>query len=394
MNTIGIIAEFNPFHNGHKYFIEKIRDEIGNEPTIISVISSSFVQRGQGAVLTKWDRASLALDNGIDLVFELPFVFACQNAEVFAKGAVKTLSLAGIETLYFGSEIKNSLELLEISKKISANETIIDKHIKNNLAAGYSFIVSRNLAYLQSRVLNENEIEIISQPNNILALEYIKAIEYYKENISVKTIHRTVDHDSNFTKDNFASASKLRDDYFNKIDITKFVPFAKNEFKFLKADEDLLLKLLKYLFLIENVDIGSNIEYENGLENRIKEFLPKARNFEDLVEKVSNKRITKARVRRLLINSLLHLDRQLIFSALESSNYLRVLGMNEKGMAYLKNLQTPYVQRFKDFETFDPLTKEIFQIEKNVSKLYALLTSTPYDLDFITSPIIKKSSHK
>ena len=108
MSTIGIIGEFNPFHNGHKYFIKKIRDEIESTPTIISVISSSFVQRGQGAVLTKWDRASLALDNGIDLVIELPFVFACQNAEVFAKGAVKTLSIAGIDTLYFGSEINNS----------------------------------------------------------------------------------------------------------------------------------------------------------------------------------------------------------------------------------------------------------------------------------------------
>lgn len=393
MNTIGIIAEFNPFHNGHKYFIEKIREEVGNEPTIISVISSSFVQRGQGAVLTKWDRASLALDNGIDLVIELPFVFACQNAEVFAKGAVKTLSLVGIDTLYFGSEVNNSLRLLDISKKISANKKIIDAHIKNNLSEGHSFIVSRNLSYLQSKVLNNEEVKIISQPNNILGLEYIKAIEYYKENISIRTIQRTVDHDSNFTKDSFASASRLRDDYFNKIDIESFIPFRSNEYKFLKTDDELLLKLLKYLFLIEDVDISSNIEYENGLENRIKEFLPKVRNFEDLVEKVSNKRITKARVRRLLINSLLHLDKPLIFSALESSNYLRVLGMNEKGMAYLKNLKTPYVQKFKDFESFNALTKEIFQIEKNASKLYALLTSTPYDLEFITSPIIKKSSH-
>lgn len=390
MSTIGIIGEFNPFHNGHKYFIKKIRDEIESTPTIISVISSSFVQRGQGAVLTKWDRASLALDNGIDLVIELPFVFACQNAEVFAKGAVKTLSIAGIDTLYFGSEINNSSKLVEISKKISSNKDIIDEHLRINLANGYSFIVSRNLAYIQSKILNEAEVEIISKPNNILGLEYIKAIDYYKKNINVKTIQRTVDHDSNFTKDNFASASKIREDYFCKINIENFIPFTSNEYKFLKTDDGLLLKLLKYLFLIEGVDISSNIEYENGLENRIKEFLPKASNFEDLVNKISNKRITKARVRRLLINALLHLDKELIFSALDSSNYLRVLGMNEKGMAHLKNLQIPYVQKFKDFESFDPLTKEIFLTEKKASKLYALLTSTPYDLDFITSPIIKK----
>lgn len=390
MSTIGIIGEFNPFHNGHKYFIKKIRDEIESTPTIISVISSSFVQRGQGAVLTKWDRASLALDNCIDLVIELPFVFACQNAEVFAKGAVKTLSIAGIDTLYFGSEINNSSKLVEISKKISSNKDIIDEHLRINLANGYSFIVSRNLAYIQSKILNEAEVEIISKPNNILGLEYIKAIDYYKKNINIKTIQRTVDHDSNFTKDNFASASKIREDYFCKINIENFIPFTSNEYKFLKTDDGLLLKLLKYLFLIEGVDISSNIEYENGLENRIKEFLPKASNFEDLVNKISNKRITKARVRRLLINALLHLDKELIFSALDSSNYLRVLGMNEKGMAHLKNLQIPYVQKFKDFESFDPLTKEIFQTEKKASKLYALLTSTPYDLDFITSPIIKK----
>lgn len=390
MSTIGIIGEFNPFHNGHKYFIKKIRDEIESTPTIISVISSSFVQRGQGAVLTKWDRASLALDNGIDLVIELPFVFACQNAEVFAKGAVKTLSIAGIDTLYFGSEINNSSKLVEISKKISSNKDIIDEHLRINLANGYSFIVSRNLAYIQSKILNEAEVEIISKPNNILGLEYIKAIDYYKKNINIKTIQRTVDHDSNFTKDNFASASKIREDYFCKINIENFIPFTSNEYKFLKTDDGLLLKLLKYLFLIEGVDISSNIEYENGLENRIKEFLPKASNFEDLVNKISNKRITKARVRRLLINALLHLDKELIFSALDSSNYLRVLGMNEKGMAHLKNLQIPYVQKFKDFESFDPLTKEIFLTEKKASKLYALLTSTPYDLDFITSPIIKK----
>lgn len=393
MSTIGIVAEFNPFHNGHKYFINQIKKEAGNEATLIGVISSSFVQRGQEAVLTKWDRTRLALDNGLDLVIELPFVFSCQNAEVFAKGAIKTLSLANIDTLYFGSEASSSSTLLDISKKISSNKIIVDQYIKRNLASGLSFIVSRNLAYKESKVLSDEEIEIISKPNNILGLEYIKAINYYKESISVKTINRTVGHDSERVKNNFASASKLRSDYFNKLDIENFIPFSSDEYKFLKVDDDSLLNLLNYLFLIENVDIKSNIEYENGLENRIKNFLPKVDIFEDLVDKVANKRITRARVRRLLFNELLHLDKTIIFSALEESNYLRILGMNEKGMSYLKALKTPYVQKFKDFESFDPLTREIYEIEKKASDLYALLTSNPYNLDFVTSPIIKKSSH-
>lgn len=392
MSTIGIIAEFNPFHNGHKYFIDKIKKEAGDEATLIGVISSSFVQRGQEAVLTKWDRTRLALDNGLDLVIELPFVFSCQNAEVFAKGAIKTLSLANIDTLYFGSEANNRSALLDICKKISSNKIIVDQYIKRNLASGLSFIVSRNLAYRESNVLSNEEIEIISQPNNILGLEYIKAIDYYNENISVKTIKRTVGHDSDFTKNNFSSASKLRSDYFSNKDIWEFVPFTRSDYKFLKADDDLLLNILKYLFLVENINIKANIEYENGLENRIKDFLPKVDSFDGLVDKVSNKRITKARVRRLIFNALLHLDRAIIFSALEESNYLRILGMNEKGMAHLKTLKTPYVQKFKDFENFDPLTRIIYEIERRASSLYALLTSTPYNLDFITSPIIKKSS--
>lgn len=392
MSTIGIIAEFNPFHNGHKYFIDKIKNEAGDKATLVGVISSSFVQRGQEAVLTKWDRTRLALDNGLDLVIELPFVFSCQNAEVFAKGAIKTLSLAKIDTLYFGSEANNSSALLDIYKKISSNKTIVDQYIKRNLASGLSFIVSRNLAYRESNVLRNEEIEIISQPNNILGLEYIKAIDYYKAHISVKTIKRTIGHDSEYIKSNFASASKLRTDYFNKFDIDNFIPFTSDEYKFLKVKNDFLLHLLKYLFLVENIDITSNIEYENGLENRIKNFLLKVDSFDGLVDKVSNKRITKARVRRLIFNALLHLDRALIFSALEESNYLRILGMNEKGMAHLKTLKTPYVQKFKDFKNFDPLTREIYEIERRASSLYALLTSTPYNLDFITSPIIKKSS--
>lgn len=390
MNIIGVVAEFNPFHNGHKYFLNQIRNQLGQDLTIICAISSSFVQRGQGAVLSKWDRTKLALENGADLVIELPFVFSCQNAEVFAKGAIKTLSLANINGLYFGSEEDNIQSLINISKKILNLDTNIDEKLKANLKTGLSFIKARNLAYLQSQILTENEINIISKANNILALEYIKAINYYNKNISLGSVKRSVDHDSNLSLGNFASASKIRSDYFSSKEISAYVPFDPQRFKFNQVDEKIFLDLIKYLLLVKDADLSTNIEYEYGIENRLKKFLKEVNSLDELVEKVSNKRITKARVRRLLVNAAVDVNKSTIFSALEDSKYLRILGMSPRGMAYLKNSDFPYVQKFKDFEHFDPISREIYIVEQRASKLYSLLASLPYDLDYIKSPIIKK----
>lgn len=389
MKIFGIIAEFNPFHNGHKYLIETIR-QLYEPDIVIAVMSSSFVQRGEPSMLSKWDRAKIALENGINIVLELPFVYSCQNAEVFASGAVKILNGIGITDLFFGTEA-DSIDKLESIARIMADENPeIQKTIKEYLNIGTSYIYARNQSYLDLNKLNENDIELISKPNNILALEYIRNTLKINDNINFISIkRRNVNHDSKLEVDQFTSASNIRKKIKTSQYYSNFVPYNIDEYKVNKGiSNKILYKIFKFDILDSTKYLMKTIDYENGLENRIFKFLDKAKNLEELAQLVSNKRITKARIRRMTINSLIRVSKEDLALAYNSKPYIRILGLDLSGREYIRNTKTNYITNFKEIKKASSSIQRISNIEKKATNLYSIINSESINKDFLTKPII------
>lgn len=390
MNTYGIIAEFNPLHNGHKYLIDQIKNT-DEEKIIIGIISSSFVQRGEPALLNKWDRAKLALDAGINLVVELPFLYSCQNAEIFANGALKILNALDINILAFGTEDNNKDILLKISRILSVKNDDLDLLIKSKLNSGKSYINSRNESFIELELLNSEEVDFISKPNNILAIEYTKSIINNKYLIDIVPINRIgVEHDSNKVFDNIASASYIRNNINNEF--SNFVPtYTKSildNSKFPNTDK--IIDLLKYKYLYDINSIINTIDYEDGIENRILNFLYKSNDFESLANNISNKRITKSRAKRILINSLLNVSKMDILDSFTKYPYIRILGMDTKGMKHLKNINIEYINKFSNYENIKNVNSLLVEKEIKATNVYSILTGENHNLDFTNSPIIKK----
>lgn len=392
MNIYGVVSEFNPFHNGHEHLISEIK-KIKNEKIIIAVLSSSFVQRGEPAILSKWDRANLALEAGVNLVVELPFLFSCQNAEVFSKGAIGILNNLKITDLVFGTEEDNIDKLLNISKSLLNNSERINSLLKIKLNEGKSYIVSKNEALVELNILSKEEVGIISKPNNILAVEYINAVLSLNPKINIKNINRIgAQHDSLEPKGNIASATFIRKLIEHDLNYEKYLPeYSLNSLNNINLpNTQMLLKLLQYKFISDKDKIKNCLEYEDGLENRINKFLYEKLEFNDFIEKVSSKRITKSRIRRLIISYLLDVYKEDVFKALNNNEYIRILGMDKTGMSYLKNFNNEYINKFKNIEKSKEWTKAIGSVEIKATNLYSLLNSEPNNLDYTTSPVIKK----
>ena len=195
MNILGLITEYNPFHYGHKYHLEESLSKTNSDYSV-AVMSGSFVQRGEPSFIDKWTKAKMAVENGVDLVIELPFIYSSQSAELFALGAVKLLnSLNIVDFLSFGSEIGDLEPLNIISKVLLEEPTEFKTNLSYNLSLGYSFPVSRSLAlemFLKDDPLSNkyNFKTILKQSNNILGIEYIKALSKTNSNIKPITIKR------------------------------------------------------------------------------------------------------------------------------------------------------------------------------------------------------------
>lgn len=391
MTVIGLIAEFNPLHNGHLYFIEKIKKDFSN-PYIIGIISSNFVQRGEPAILDKWTRTSLALEAGVNLVLELPFVFACQNAEVFSKGALSILRNFPIDYLAFGAE-NDSSDLKDITKKLlNVDEDLKFSNIlKKNLSLGHSYIRSRNRALVESDILNKDEIEIISKPNNILAVEYIKALDYFNLDICPYSIKRKyVDHDSPLVVSDFASGSFIRNNFDkNSSKLAKYLPgFTANSLSTRsRINDQILYGLIKYKLTFTN-NIALTTDYEEGLDNRLKKNIDKARSLDELAHICASQRLTKSRIKRAIVNALVGYEKY-DSKKLFSSNYIRVLGSDDLGFELLKSSDKKRINSFKEIDSSTGGIHKIGSIELRASNLYSIITSQDLNMDYYKSVIIK-----
>ncbi|MDO5041724.1 MAG: nucleotidyltransferase family protein, partial [Peptoniphilus sp.] len=269
MKNTAIIAEYNPFHKGHKYQMDKIKSTNSN---IVVIMSASFTQRGIPAVTDKFSRAKTAILCGADLVIELQGVFSTSNAEIFAKGAVGILHQTKIiDRLCFGSE--NNLEKLNhILDKIEENKYLSENLLKKNLSLGFAYPKAVEMSY---EFLTTEEKQVLKMPNNILAMEYIKAIRELNSPIKPFSIERKhVNHNAEFAYKDFASSSYIRKNYLDE-NIKNYMP--EESYHALKSNPVVFLndffKIIKYKILEDKIHYEKYMDYERGIENRFKKYI-------------------------------------------------------------------------------------------------------------------------
>ena len=379
MHKIGIIAEYNPFHNGHLYQIKEIKKRYPDS-TIISVVSSSFTQRGDISLLNKWDKTKIELDQGIDLVIELPFVYSTQASDIFAEGAVKILNYLGIDTLVFGTE-RDTIEDLELLADIQINNKEYQEKVKQYLSTGLNYATSTNKA------LEDITNVKVDTPNDLLALSYIKQIKLNKYNIKYTNIKRTTSYHGSEINDNVSSASNIREMFANNQDIDNLIPFDK---KYLyKVSINNYLDILKYKVLSEDININKYQTVDEGIEGRIIDNITKVTTYEELIQNIKTKRYTYNKISRMLLHILTSFTKE------EASNinidYIRILGFTTKGQEYLskikKNITIPIITGYKKN------ISKVLDIEYRVTKIYSLFTSSSLiKKEYQIKPIIKENN--
>lgn len=389
MKATGIVVEYNPFHNGHKYHLQKTK-ELNPNNIIIAVMSGDFVQRGEPSIIDRWTKTKMALANGVDLVIELPVFYSSQSAEIFAKGAVGILEELKCESMVFGSESGKIDELKRISTLQESEEFKIK--LKERLKSGDSYPTAHSST--MKEILGESELN----SNDILGLEYIKAIRYWKSSIIPMTLKREKVgyHDTNIVGD-FASATKIREHLKKNEEISSIV--TQESFNTLKEYSNFTYMENFYPFiryeLIKNSNNLSDIQdMEIGFENRLLENAIKSINYDEFFKSISNRRYTTGRVQRVLTHTLLALTTNITEEVKKSIPYVRVLGFNSKGREYLSYLKkfdnSKIITSYKKMnENFSPEVCSLIEFNERSSQIYRLINNyTDYK-----SPIIFKEEN-
>lgn len=354
MKVVGLITEYNPFHNGHKYHIEEAKKLTGADYVVV-VMSGNFVQRGTPAITDKYIRCEMALANGADLVIELPVVFSTASAEFFSYGAVRILdSLGIIDSICFGSEC-GDITLLEEVASLLCNEPDSYQILLNELLKkGLSFPAAREQAlctYMEQEhpERNHNNIQaVVSSPNNILGIEYIKALKRLHSPIKAATLQRVSAnyHDTEVTS-NISSATAIRKSMLTTEELACFLHAIPNTIhelvkqayqKVMPITEDEISTLVFYkLLYTPKEDLCNFSDFNEDLAQRIKNCLPEYQNYSDFCDLLKTKNLTHARISRCLIHVLLDITKDTLQTAmLDTSCYIRILGMKKDSSFLLR----------------------------------------------------------
>ncbi|MFV0394879.1 MAG: nucleotidyltransferase [Coprobacillaceae bacterium] len=380
MKVLGLIVEYNPFHNGHIYHIQKAKELVQPDVTII-VMSGNFVQRGEPAIVDKWTRTSVALEHGIDLVVELPFVYAVQSADYFAKGALKILNDIGVTDLVFGSENGNIELFKDIAYAIKNDKERYNQLIQSFMKKGYRYPDACNQAL--STLLHKT----ITTPNDLLGLSYVKEVIYNNYPITMHCITRTNDFHSTSLEE-ISSATAIRNAIKDKQDISKQLPNIdcyQNPVFF----ED-LYPYLKYKLLTTSAkELQTMHLVEEGLENLLLKWIPKVDTMSALINSLTSKRYTRSRIQRMIIHILMNNRKTEIQEAMQL-DYVRILGMNNTGKQYLnsikKTVNTTLISTFKSHQ------HPALSLEFKATKLYSCLCDNANEMikqEYSQIPIIK-----
>ena len=414
MKAVGLVTEYNPFHNGHLYHLNKAMELTGADISV-AVMSGDFVQRGEPAVLDKYTRASMALNSGVNLVVELPVNYAVSSAESFAAGAFKVLDYIKADSIAFGSESGDIERLSKLAHILCDNEDALYKEISKCTANGISYAAARQKTV--EKLTDRDTAAMLTSSNNILAVEYLKAI--IKNNYAIKpyTVQRQGDdyNDTDIRSD-YASATALRGN-LKADNISKYIPvkaglILSSNTNYIYPDditEALFTRLLDILFassydknvFIENVmqypDVSKEIAgrlYKSAMD-MITRTVPQgaeskdngAFSFGSLCEHIKTKEVPLSRIKRALVRITLGLDKKHM-EKYANEPYIRVLGFDKKGQEYLsyirKTVEVPLITKTADY-------KEMLLDDIHAANIYNMIAAGKYGVkelgDFVRGPV-------
>lgn len=410
MKICGIVAEYNPFHNGHLYHIEKTKEQ-SNCDAIVCVMSGNFVQRGTPALFDKWSRTRMALQNGVDLVIELPVYYATASAEYFAQGSISLLDNLGvIDNISFGNSCNDIKILKRIANVLYLEPDGYKKELQKEIKKGVSYPVARSnaLTSFLKKEIDENLLsEILLDSNNILGIEYLKALLYCNSSIEPIAIERKGgNYNSIFIDGNMCSATAIREMLYNhdtqKLpDVMPASSFEIMNSEILNGKSPMFLdnyeKEIIYEIRKKSLDSLKDVaDVSEGLENLMKKASSESSNINDLIEIIKSKRYTKTRIQRILLHTLLEISKTETEDYKHNPQYIRVLGFTKNGEKILSKITSktsmPVVTSVNKFikNANEPAKK---MIEKDIlaTDIYTLGYQVPSfrkaNLDY-TMPVI------
>ena len=385
--VLGIIAEYDPFHLGHEYHLRQAREMTGAD-LCVAVISGHFTQRGEPALTDKWSRAEMAVSSGVDLVVEMPFAFACNNAGYFAEGGVRILEALGVDYIAFGSETADTSRLVEAARMRSSMTEEDHAKIRELVKDGLSFPRARSLVLCEKDGFG---------PNDSLAIEYIMRMEK-AEPIAVK--REGTGHDEEVVCGSFASASYIRRKLLQRAsfdEISHIVPnttlnILKREYEASGfASNSMLFDLLLGKALSNPAEeLNKVFGAEEGLGSKLKDGFRYASDYEGLIDLLKSKRYTRTRIQRVLVHFLSGLTREKMKTM---KPYIRVLAFNEKGARHLKELKKsgdmklPVVENIKSEMRFFADLRDTLELDIMAADIYN--TALKRDL-YLNSEFVKK----
>lgn len=414
MKAVGLVTEYNPFHNGHLYHLNKAMELTGADISV-AVMSGDFVQRGEPAVLDKYTRTSMALNSGVNLVVELPVNYAVSSAESFAAGALKALDYIKADSIAFGSESGDIERLSKLAHILCDNEDTLYKEISKYTANGISYAAARQKVV--EKLTDKDTAAMLTSSNNILAVEYLKAI--IKNNYAIKpyTVQRQGDsYNDTDIRSEYASATALREN-LKADNISKYIPvkaglILSSNTNYIYPDditEALFTRLLDILFassydknvFIENVmqypDVSKEIAgrlYKSAID-MITRTVPQrseskdnwAFSFGSLCEHIKTKEVPLSRIKRALVRIILGLDKKHM-GKYANEPYIRVLGFDKKGQEYLsyirKTVEVPLITKTADY-------KEMLLDDIHAANIYNMIVAGKYGVkelgDYVRGPV-------
>lgn len=392
MKVLGIIAEYNPMHTGHIYHISKAKKITGCD-TVIVIMSGSFTQQGNIAIINKFERAKQAIQNGVDLVIEIPSAFASSDAGNFAYKSVSILNDLNVDAICFGAETDNIERLKLISETLIYKDKEIWIEIKNELKKGISFAKARNNSL--NKFLNEDDINIILSPNNILALEYLKTLKVLNSNIIPFAIHRESNFNSHILENCYTSSTSIRKALENKCnlnDIQKYIP--ENVSKYLKNNKIIFnndfFEILKYKIISMNENDLKEINgVSEGIENKLKKEICNSYSYDEFLFKIKSKRYELSRIKRILVNILLNISKDNFNLLKESnSNYAHILAFNHDKKDLLSHISNtsniPVISSLnnKTLSYLNKYQKLSLDIDIYASNIYSMLINQKINKDY------------
>ncbi|MGX7029824.1 nucleotidyltransferase [Vagococcus zengguangii] len=390
MKSCGIIAEYNPFHNGHRYQIVEAKKITGADCLVV-VMSGNFLQRGEPAIIDKWKRTELALAAGADLVIELPFAHAVQAADYFAAGGVELLQALGVDYLSFGTDYEGELDYHQFAEFQLENQVQIDEAFRRIQNNGMNYPQQMTEVYRQ--LFPEMRLDF-SSPNHILGMSYAKENIKYPRPMQLAPIkrHQAQHNEQSVNHEVFASGTAIRQAMLagRFAEVQPVVPLktyqALTECPLISWEK--LWPYLKYqLTILSTSDLAEIYQMTQGIEYRLKEVAKQAESFHQFVELVKTKRFTWTRIQRLSTYLLLNIKDQDILRA-RAQNYLRVLGFSQTGQQFLKHIKKQTTLPI--ITNINKKNEELLILDIKAGKIYQMATAEKNEQDYYKRPITIK----